>query len=70
MAGDVATNDIKSFTKYRSPQMRAYCLRSEMFNAIPWAAAIRMEDMKLTHEQPKDATTWMDFIAIAKANNQ
>lgn len=41
-----------------------------MFAAIPWAAAIRMEDMKLTHEQSETSTKWMDFVGIAEANNQ
>jgi hypothetical protein len=43
---------------------------SPMFDAIPWAAAIRMEDMKLTHEQSETSTKWMDFVGIAEANNQ
>jgi hypothetical protein len=41
---------------------------SNMFAGIPWSAAIRMSDMKLTDEQPD--TDWLDFVAIATANNQ
>ena len=43
---------------------------SSMFEAIPWAAAIRMSDMKLTHEQSETASQWMDFVGIAQTNNQ
>jgi hypothetical protein len=36
--------------------------------AIPWAAIVRLEDMKLTHEQGEESQYWMDFIGIAEAN--
>ncbi len=39
---------------------------SVMFNAIPWAAAIRMSDMKLTHEQSSEY--YLDLIQIAVQN--
>jgi hypothetical protein len=41
---------------------------SQMYAGIPWAAAVRMSDMKLTHEQSD--TEYLDYVAIATANNQ
>jgi hypothetical protein len=41
-----------------------------MSAAYPWAAIIRMEDMKLTHEQSEESQYWLDFLGIAAANNQ
>lgn len=39
---------------------------STMFSAIPWAAVVRMKDMKLTHEQGE--AYYLNFEAIATEN--